>query len=142
MQALDTALQLAEAHVRLDAAGVIRRAALEYGRRGALKDFVVTTLQTAADGLTARAIAVLARDHFGFQFTLPVELSEFIESSIRPQLKKLRSQGLVTNLAGDGPDGMLWTWKSGLPTLAELATPKLERADNAKPYCVGREVAY
>lgn len=118
VQAMDTTIRLCSPNVRTDAAGSIRRHTREYGYRGALKDFIVATLQESPVGLTKRAVAVLARDHFGLQFVSREELSTFKVNVVGMHLRRLRQAGLVESFEGDD---LLWSWKRGPSTFAELA---------------------
>lgn len=125
IQALDVSMRLVDARIQVSAAGIIRRHTQEYGRRGALKEFVVTALQRASAGLTARSLALAAQAHFSLELANGSELTQFIESSIRPQLKLLRREGFLENIAATGPEGMFWRWKPQNPPLTELASQSL-----------------
>lgn len=123
LQALDTTIHLRESRVTPDAAGVIRSHAKEYGKRGALKEYIVATLKAApTDAMSTRAIALVVAAHFGLEFVTRAEFSSFIENSVRPQVALLRDQGFVEILYPHekrGHPGM-WKWKADLPTLAEI----------------------
>jgi hypothetical protein len=121
LQALDTTIRLTEARARPDAAGVVRRHRGQYGRRGALKAFVIETLRQASTGLTTRDIALVACMHFGLEFVSETEFNSYLTNTVRSQLSQLAGEGLVSTSRSGGPGTMLWTWKRGLPTLAELA---------------------
>jgi hypothetical protein len=121
VQALDTSIRLLDARVRAAAAGTIFRHCQQYGERGALRTFIMQTVLDTEHGLPLRAIAGLAAAHFRIEFLSKVELTRYRQNSIRPQLQRLREEGLVENHPGAGPEGMLWRWKRGLPTLADLA---------------------
>jgi hypothetical protein len=55
-KALDVVIGRTEARARPDAAGAIRRHQSKYGKRGALKEFVVKVLQQVGAGMTSREI--------------------------------------------------------------------------------------
>lgn len=121
VQALDTTIRLCHSNARSDAAGAVRRHTSGYGRRGALKACIVNALQQAEAGITMRAVALVAANHFQLQFDSTDEFTRFAHNSVRQQLKKLREDGFAESLPGPWPDGLLWRWKRTLPTLADLA---------------------
>lgn len=120
-QALETSIRLLDARVNSAAAGKVLRHCQQYGERGALKAFIMQAVRETEKGLSIRAIAGLAAAFFGIEFLAKTELARYCANSIRPQLRQLRDEGLVENLSGAWPEGMLWRWKRGLPTLADLA---------------------
>lgn len=123
LRALDTTIRLTEYPVAPNAAGVVRRFAREYGQRGALKEFIVSTLRDRAlGGMGTRALAQDASVHFGLNFATKAEFSIFQKNSVRPQVARLREQGLVelVNVDGKPHNAGLWRLKKALPTLAEL----------------------
>jgi hypothetical protein len=120
--AVDTSIRLVDGGLRLDAAGQVGRHCPTYGRRGALKDFLIAALKAAGEaGLSGRAASLLASANFELNFASKAEFLRYSRNTVRPQLQRLRKHGLAENLAGTGPDGMLWRWKKVLPTLADLA---------------------
>lgn len=120
--AVDTSIRLVERGLRPDAAGRVRRHCQNYGRRGALKEFLVATLQGAGEaGLSARAVTLLASAHFELDFVSKAEFTNYLRNTVHPRLRELRQKDLVENIPGQGRDGMRWRWKRQLPTLAELA---------------------
>jgi hypothetical protein len=122
--ALDTTIRLTEYPVAANAAGVIRSFAREYGRRGALKEFIVSRLRDASmAGISTRALAQESASHFGLNFATKAEFSLFQENSVRPQVTQLRKQGLVEVVHGVGKPQHAgqWRWKNPLPTFADLA---------------------
>jgi hypothetical protein len=119
--ALDTSLRLLDARVNAAAAGKVLRHRQQYGERGTLKAFIVQTVRATERGLSMRTITGLVVGHFGLEFLSRAELARYCANSIRPQLRRLREEGLVENLPGAGPEGQLWRWKRGVPTLADLA---------------------
>jgi hypothetical protein len=121
LQALDTTIRLTEARARPDAAGVVRRHQPKYGRRGALKAFVVEALQGEPAGLTTRDVALAAAAHFGLPFVSEADFLIYLNNTVRAQLNKLVEEGMVSTARAGGPGTMRWTWKRGLPTFAELA---------------------
>lgn len=121
LAALDTAIRLTEAKARPDAAGVIQRHCGNYGARGALKAFIITVLQDSPDGISTRNMAVTVRAHFGLYFVSEPEFTHFLKASVRSELRRLAKQGLAVTTRAGGPGTMRWTWKTSLPTLAELA---------------------
>ncbi len=120
--ALAVSLRILEPLVRPDAAGVVSRHHPAYGKRGALKEFVLDVIRECDTGLSSREIGLVAAAHFGIEFGLKSELCSYLDNSVRPALKDLRRAGTVESIpqAGGGPD-MLWRWKRQLPTFAELA---------------------
>jgi len=121
LQALDTSIRLTEARARPDAAGVVRRHQLKYGRRGALKAFVVEALQAEPAGLTTRDVAVAAATYFELPFVSESDFLGYLDNTVRAQLNKLAGEDLVSKARTGGPGTMRRTWKRGMPTLAELA---------------------
>lgn len=121
LQAIDTTIRLTEARARPDAAGAVRRHRREYGRRGAMKAFVVEALQAAAAGMATRDVALAAAAHFGLPFVSEAEFLIYLNNTVRAQLNKLAGEGLVSTERTGGPGTMRWAWKRSIPTLAELA---------------------
>lgn len=122
--ALDISIRLTEARVRPDAAGSVQRHRQSYGRRGALRDFIVQTLQNAEDrGLSAREVTLLVSAQFKLHFVSKTEFNRYLENSIHPRLRELREKGFVANVPNTGRDGMLWRWKRTLPVISDLSTP-------------------
>lgn len=121
LQVFDTTIRLTEARARPDAAGVIRRHQPKYGRRGALKAFVVETLQGAAAGMTTREVTQASAVHFGLPFVNESDFLVYLNHTVRPQLYKLARAGLVSSTQAGGQGTLRWTWKRGLPSLSELA---------------------
>ena len=121
LQAFDTAIRLTEARARPDAAGVIRRHQPKYGRRGALKAFVVEMLQGATSGMTTREVTQASAVHFGLPFVNESDFLVYLNHTVRPQLYKLARAGLVLSTQTGGQGTLRWEWKRGLPSLSELA---------------------
>lgn len=127
--ALDTSVSLAERHVRPDAAGSVQRHRQSYGRRGALQDFLVQTLQDATDeGLSAREVTLLASAHFGLDFVSKAEFNCYLRNSVQPRLRELRAKGQVDNPSSRGREVTLWRWKRSLLTFADLTGSGHEQA--------------
>jgi len=121
VQALDTTILLIENRVRPNAAGVIRRHETGYGARGALRAFIVETLQDTNSPLTTRDIAVVASMHFALGFETGPDFSRYQRNTIRAQLYLLVDEGSVLKTGMEGSRTVYWHWKRGLPTLGELA---------------------
>lgn len=95
----------------------------EYGRRGALKEFIVSTLKDSPDGITMRVLSGLTANHFGIVLTAKAEVALFVNHSVKPQVKLLKKQGFAEvryGLERTQSCGR-WYWKKQLPSLAELA---------------------
>jgi hypothetical protein len=126
-QALDVVIDLTEARARArararpDAARAIRRHQSKYGKRGALKEFVVKVLQQVDAGITSRELVQSARTCFGLEFVSEAEFNSYLRNRIRCQLQQLREQGLVETSSNSGAGAVRYVWKRGLPSLAELA---------------------
>jgi hypothetical protein len=146
-QALDVVIGLTEARARPDAAGAIRRHQSKYGKRGALKEFVVKVLQQVGARMTSRESGQSAGTYFGLEFVSEAEFNSYLRNTIRCQLQQLMEQGLVEPCLTSGPGSVRYVWKRGLPTLAELAllagaapTSREEADDNQDPS--GHQVAH
>lgn len=121
VHALDRSIRLVESSVQPGAAGVIHRHCEKYGKRGAFREFVLSAIRGSANGITANTLALQACGHFQLEITNAGEMYSFIENSLRPQLKRLRREGLVESLPSPNRRELLWRWKEQLPSLAELA---------------------
>lgn len=120
--AVDTSIRLVDSGLLLDAAGSVQRHCPAYQRRGALKEFLIALLQGAGEaGISARDATLLTSAHFGLDFASRAEFWGYFRNTICPQFRRFRSHGLAENVPSTGPGGMLWRWKTSLPTLAELA---------------------
>lgn len=144
--ALDTSILLAERGVRPDAAGSVQRHCPAYRRRGALKEFLIATVQGAGEvGISARDAALLACAHFELDFVNKAEFERYFCNTVRPQFRRFRRHGLAENMPSTGLGGMLWRWKTSLPTLAELALladlPSSEAYDGTEDEA-GHQVAF
>jgi hypothetical protein len=73
------------------------------------------------DSLSARSASLLASANFQLDFANKADFLKYLRNTIRPQLQELRNHGLVENLPGTTSEGMLWRWKTTLPSLADLA---------------------
>jgi hypothetical protein len=120
-QALEVVIGLTEARARANAAGAIRRHRSKYGKRGALKEFVVKVLQQVDAGMTARELGQSAGTYFGLEFVSETEFNSYLRNTIRCQLQQLMEQGLVETRPTHGPGPVRYVWKHVLPSLAELA---------------------
>lgn len=124
LQALDSTLELAYSFVRPDGAGTIRRHG-RYGKRGALKAFIVAAIQNASPAaITTLEIAYSAVGAFRLNFATKAEFQAFTNNSIKRQILLLKKEGLVEAL--HNPQGGIevgtWQWKTSLPTLTDLTT--------------------
>jgi hypothetical protein len=145
--AVDTSIRLVDNGLRLDAGGQVGRHCPTYGRRGALKDFQIAALKAAGEtGLSVRAASLLASSNFELNFASKAEFLRYSHNTVHPQLQQLRNHGLAENLSGTGPDGMLWRWKTILPTFADLAllacAAPAARVPDGQKDTAGHQVAY
>jgi hypothetical protein len=118
--ALDRTIAVLESRVRTDAAGSLKRHAPEYGSRGALKRFIVSTVSATKAEFTLQALTSQAEEHFQLMFATKEERTQFMRNSVRPQLQQLRREGLLQMLPA-GRNQSTWRLRSNLPTFAELA---------------------
>ena len=121
VHALDTTILLMEARLQPDAGGVIHRHEKGYGTRGALRAFIVETLQTTHNPLTTRDIAVVASMYFGLGYETGPDFNRYQRNTIRAQLYLLVDEGIVLKTGAEGARTVYWRWKRALPTLAALA---------------------
>lgn len=123
LQALDITIGIIDKRIAPDAAGVIRAFRKEYGRRGALKEFIIEELKRNTDGTTLRVIGQRAVSHFGLSLADNDDFTRFLYCSVKPQLKKLKDEGFAEVVFGlDSSERRgRWRWKETMPTLAELA---------------------
>lgn len=123
LEALDSTLALAYSSVRPDSAGAIQCHG-RYGKRGALKAFIVATVQNATPAsITTLEIAYSVVGAFGLSFATKVEFQAFTNNSIKRQILLLKKEGLVEALHNPiGGAGVgTWRWKTRLPTLVDLS---------------------
>jgi hypothetical protein len=71
--------------VQLDAAGVIDRHRLQYGKRGAFQKFIVGALQNTTMVLAARDLTLQACDYSQLELATKIELRA-LQNSLRPRL--------------------------------------------------------
>lgn len=100
------------------------RAHRQYGRRSALKQFLLDTLRDASPAqLTTSELAEKALVRFGLAMSCPEELYDFKVNSVGRGLRWLQSLGLVERLTTKhrvaGALGT-WRWREALPSLVEL----------------------
>lgn len=101
------------------------RAHGKYGGRGRLRDWLKQVLQDAAPGaVDTITMTQLAEDAFGLAFSSADERDRFRRDSLTRQLRWFLAQGMVervhdfktaVNCVG------VWRWKTGVPTISELA---------------------
>jgi hypothetical protein len=124
IDALDTSIILASNdRVSPAAAGTVRAFEGRYGKRGDLKAFIISELQTATPGaMSTSTIVVRVIAHFELNFSTTIELRAFKKNTVTPQLTRLKEQGLVEALhpKNRGTAEGCWRWKADYPTLAEL----------------------
>ena len=96
-----------------------------YGKRGALREFLIETLQSRAPAyISTNELELLTIVHFSMVFEHPSDRKKWYDSSFRNPLKLLASQGLIER--GHSVDAFTWQvgswrWKQERPkTLAEL----------------------
>lgn len=122
LQALDLTMEMAHRNVRSDAAGTVHAWAGKYGKRGALKEFIVQSLREASPcALTTVALIAAATQHFGLQFETITEKLIF-RQTIRRYLRLLREVDETVESLHERRTGCptaRWRWKTA-PTLADL----------------------
>lgn len=122
LEALDSTLALTYSSVRPDTAGAIQCHG-RYGKRGALKEFIVAAIRNAAPAaITTLEIAYSAVGAFGLRFTVKEEFQAFTRDSVKRQILWLKKDGLVEALHNpkNGKVGT-WRWKTPLPSLSDLS---------------------
>jgi hypothetical protein len=122
LDALDVAIGLSYESVRPDAAGVVNGWAGRYGKRGALKQFVVQALQEAApDAVNIRDLLNQISLHFQISAQVPADrrsLKSSVTSTVSNLFKEGKVEPMHSRTGGSGPG--LWRWKAPT-TLSALA---------------------
>lgn len=145
LQALDATIALAHGNVRPDAAGTVFAWSGKYGKRGALKAFLVQALQEASPcTLTTVYVITAATQHFGLQFETAAEKLAF-RDTVRQGLRKLRDvDGTVESLHERrlGSPAALWRWRA-IRSLADLAalSSRQEASGEQDEYAAHGEMA-
>jgi hypothetical protein len=124
VDALDTTMRCIERSINVQAAGTIHGHKPQYGKRGALREFIIAMLKDASpDSASTTGIAYALAAHFKLDFASKADLRSFVQGNVKRALLRLKEQGLVEALHGKGgPQQVgIWRWKDSLPTLAELA---------------------
>ncbi|MES2151893.1 MAG: hypothetical protein V4508_19105 [Pseudomonadota bacterium] len=144
LSSLDTTIGILESRLRPDAAGVVRRHG-DYGRHGALTDFIVEMLKPAAAGVLPRDITLGVAAHFDIVFASKAEFLRFHRNTVHARLSALKRRGLAERIP-IGPNSVIWRWRKGLPTLAELRSEAAVLArgvgDTDVPNTAGHQMAH
>jgi len=125
LESMDRVVQLYDAGIDPEQIGPINAWQGNYGKRGALREFLSETLRgKAPDYLSTRELELLTTNHFSLAFKHLAERKKWYDGSFRNTLKVLASQGLIerkTNQVSHSPLVGYWRWKQEPPkTLAEL----------------------
>ncbi|QDZ28712.1 hypothetical protein [Noviherbaspirillum sp. UKPF54] len=120
LKALDRSISIAYKMVDCRAAGKVFRHTQEYGRRGALTEYVLSLLESAPKGLTLQEVTDRAAQHFGLVFYSKAERRRFSLKTVHSMLRRLCAQGRVENAPMEGSRVKLWRLKSHLPTVEQL----------------------
>jgi len=81
-EALDHTISVLEARVRVDAGGVVRRHTPAYGSRGALKNFLSTTVWATTTQSTLQELTSQAEAHFQLIFATKAERTQFMSAAV------------------------------------------------------------
>jgi hypothetical protein len=122
LSALDATVEMAHPEANPQAAGVVNAWAGRYGRRGALRTFILEQVKTAGpDGISTSELI----DRVICQFHLGANLHEerlSVKYSVKNGLRALQSKGLITRttrLQDNGHEMNYWRVCSA-PTLSDL----------------------
>jgi hypothetical protein len=144
LSSMDTTIGILESRLRPDAAGVVRRHG-SYGRHGALTDLIVEILKAAAPGVLPRDITLRVAAYFDIVFASKAEFLRFHRNTVHARLSALKRRGLAERIP-TGPNSVIWRWRKGLPTLAELrseaAALAYKRGDGDDPNAAGHQMAH
>jgi hypothetical protein len=124
VDALDMTMRCIERSINVQAAGTIHAHNPHYGKRGALKEFLIVMLKDASPGsVNTTGVAHVLAAHFKLDFASKADLRSFAQGNVKRALLRLKEQGLVEALhSPGGPQQVgIWRWKDSLPTIAELA---------------------
>jgi hypothetical protein len=113
-----------ERAINVQAAGVIHAHNPQYGKRGALREFIIAMLKDASPGsASTTGVAYALAAHFKLDFASKADLRSFVQGNVKRALLRLKEQGLVEAMhSPGGPQQVgIWRWKDSLPTIAELA---------------------
>lgn len=122
LSALDATVEMAHPEANPQAAGVVNAWAGRYGRRGALRTFILEQVKTAGpDGISTGELIdrVICQFHLGAN--LPEERLS-VKYSVKNGLRALQSKGLITctaRMQDNGHEMNFWRVCSA-PTLSDL----------------------
>lgn len=120
-EALDHTIAVLESRARADAGGTVRRHSPAYGSRGALKHFLVSTVLASTAEFTLQALTSQAEEHFRLKFATQEERTQFMRNSLRPQLQRLRREGMLEVLSAGQNQSSTWRLRPRVHTFADLA---------------------
>lgn len=121
--ALDATIQQFDTKLNPEARGIVQAWAGRYGQRGALKAFVIETIQSAAPNPISKPVLTLlaiAR----FEWSLAFRGQRGFNRRILQACHRLAQAGLVTHIKGSPG---CWRWGQDMPSLAFLSQER--RAD-------------
>ena len=126
LAALDQTLVIYDSGIRPNEIETIRSWSGQYGKRGALKDFLIETLKSRApEFVSSTELSLIVIMRFSLHFEHKEARTHWYKGAFKNTLKVLAAQGSVERGAGrlvlSGTPGT-WRWKGAIqPTLAELA---------------------
>jgi len=125
LAALDTTLELLDKSVAPDAAGAVNAWAGKYGARGAVKDCVLSHLQSAGkSGIDVSTLAQQVAAALGVELPTKKDFSAFRRDTVHAVLKRAKANGLVEILLATrgGHTPQVWRWKGpkAMHSLAQL----------------------
>jgi hypothetical protein len=126
LAALDQTLVIYDSGIRPGEIEPIRSWSGQYGKRGALKDFLIETLKSRSpEFVSSTELSLIVIMRFSLHFDNKEAKTHWYKGAFKNTLKVLAAQGRVERGTGrlvlSGTPG-IWRWKSTeQPTLAELA---------------------
>jgi hypothetical protein len=122
LAALDATIHLVDKRLNARAAGNIKAFKMEYGKRGALKEFIRALIESRPSGIGKAEIAHAVRNHFGLKFHSEIEYSTYVQQSINGTIASLKAAGIIENCAPSWSSGCagLWRVRRGHPTFEDL----------------------
>lgn len=122
LAALDIAIRITNERLRPDAAGIVKRFNVNYGKRGALLQAIRNKLKSTQEGISHKALGKAMAAEFGIVFWTKLEEKQFVSNTIRRMVTNLARLGHAERLpAVDGKRReSCYRWKDQSPAFAGL----------------------
>lgn len=111
LDSLDKTIHFVDGRLNAQAAGRIRAFRGSYGRRGALKEFVKSLIDSHPEGIRTVDIGHAVIQEFALVLSSKAEYSSYMTTSIKSTISKLRDVGAIENVSTVRGKGSLALWR-------------------------------